>query len=346
VRGFMSNNVTIKDIAAIAGVSYSTVSRCLNNSPLVSENTRIKVNAIAKKLDFEFNANARGLITSRANAVGIVLPEGFSQVNVNAYHGLLLNSLRNSLEKKDVDLIVSYQTNHFTKQNNIIRLVNRKKIDGLLFLIEEPSEETLSFIKSRDFPSVFVHYPPSQKNEDFDTVYTDHFYGGQIVAKHLLKKGHKKFTVITVKEYHQEFKLREEGFCQEVLKNGGTINYLQTSFDYWNAKICCERNLDSILKTSAIFGLNDLIALGAMRALNDNLINIPSDIAIIGYDNSEFSEYSNPSLTTIHQPREELARLSIERLFEQINNFSKHNNNVLRKKKISIKPTLVERSST
>ena len=341
----MANNVTIKDIAALAGVSYSTVSRCLNDSPLVSDKTKKKVNEIAKNLDFEFNANARGLITSTANAVGIVLPEGFSQVNVNAYHGLLLNSLRNSLEKRDVDLIVTYQTNHFTNQNNIIRLVNRKKIDGLILLIEDPSLETLSFIKSRDFPSVFVHYPPSRKIDNFDVVYTDHFVGGQIVAKHLFEKGHKDFTVFSVEEYHKEFKLREEGFCQEIYKLGGTINNLKTKLDYWSAKKCCEDNLDSIKKTTAIFGLNDLIALGVMRALKNENINIPSDIAIVGYDNSEFSEYSNPSLTTIHQPREELALFSLERLFSQINK-EFDNDNIKLKKKISIQPVLIERDST
>ncbi len=341
----MANNVTIKDIAALAGVSYSTVSRCLNDSPLVSDNTKKKVNEIAKNLDFEFNANARGLITSTANAVGIVLPEGFSQVNVNAYHGLLLNSLRNSLEKRDVDLIVTYQTNHFTNQNNIIRLVNRKKIDGLILLIEDPSLETISFIESRDFPSVFVHYPPSKKIDDFDVVYTDHFVGGQIVAKHLFEKGHKDFTVFSVEDYHKEFKLREEGFCQEVYKRGGTINNLKTKLDYWSAKKSCEDNMASIKNTTAIFGLNDLIALGVMRALKNENISIPSDIAIVGYDNSEFSEYSNPSLTTIHQPREELALFSLERLFSQINK-EFDNENIKLKKKISIQPVLIERDST
>lgn len=341
----MPNNITIKDIAAIAGVSYSTVSRCLNDSPLVSEKTKERVNQIAKELDFEFNANARGLITSKANAVGIVLPEGFSQVNVNAYHGLLLNSLRNSLEKRDVDLIITYQTNHFTKQNNIIRLVNRKKIDGLILLIEDPTTETISFINSRQVPAVFVHYPPTKKIDNFDIIYTDHYVGGQIVAKHLLNKGHKNFSVIAVKDYHKEFYLREVGFCDEVLKNGGTINKLYSPLDYWGGKKCCEDNLDSILKTTALFGLNDLIALGAMRALKNNKINIPNDIALVGYDNSEFSEYSNPSLTTIHQPREELAYFSLEKLFAQINKEYDNANSQMRKK-ISIQPVLIERDSS
>lgn len=341
----MANNVTIKDIAALAGVSYSTVSRCLNDSPLVSEKTKKKVNEIANDLDFEFNANARGLITSKANAVGIVLPEGFSQVNVNAYHGLLLNSLRNSLEKRDVDLIVTYQTNHFTNHNNIIRLVNRKKIDGLILLIEDPTDETLSFIKQRDFPSVFVHYPPTSKIDNYDVIYTDHYTGGVLVAQHLLSKGHKSFTVIGVSEYHKEFNLREQGFCDEINKNGGTLNKLSSLLDYWSAKKCCEDNMDSILKTTALFGLNDLISLGAMRALKNKKIDIPKDIAIVGYDNSEFSEYSNPSLTTIHQPREELAIFSLERLFAQINN-EFENENIKMKKKISIEPVLIERDSS
>lgn len=339
----MGKKVTIKDIAAIAGVSFSTVSRCLNDSPLVSEATKNKVNKIAKELNFEFNANARGLITSKANAVGIVLPEGFSQVNVNAYHGLLLNSLRNHLEKWDVDLILTYQTNHFTKKNNITRLVNRNKVDGLILLIEDPSDETLSFITKTEVPSVFLHYPPTSKIENFDVIYTDHYAGGTLVAQHLINKGHREFTVICVSEYHKEFKLREQGFCNEVKKHGGRINILSSHLDYWSAKKCCEENIKSILKTTAIFGLNDLIALGAMRALKNNNVNIPNDISIVGYDNSEFSEYSNPSLTTIHQPREELAAFSLETLFSQIN--KEFDNKTRQKKKIKIQPVLLKRDS-
>ncbi|MGD1822289.1 MAG: LacI family DNA-binding transcriptional regulator [Pleomorphochaeta sp.] len=338
----MSNNITIKDIAAIAGVSYSTVSRCLNDSPLVSEKTKYKVNKIAKELDFEFNANARGLITSKANTIAIVLPEGFSKINISAYHNILLNSLRTNLEKRDVDLIVTYQINHYTNHNNIIRLINRKKIDGLILLIEDPNEETIDFIKNRDVPSVFVHYPPIEKTENFDIVYTDHYEGGKIVAKHLLKKGHKHFTVLAVDDYHKEFKLRETAFCDEIIKNGGTINKLFCSLDYWSGKECVESNIDSILKTTAIFGLNDLIALGAMRALNKLNVKIPHDISIVGYDNSEFSEYANPSLTTIHQPREELALFAVDKLFRQINNEGSLDNT----NKISIKPVLIERDST
>ncbi len=338
----MSKNLTIKDIAAIAGVSYSTVSRCLNDSPLVSEKTKEKVNQIAKEYGFEFNANARGLITSKANSVGIVLPEGYSQVNINAYHGLLINSIRNGLEERDVDLIITYQNNHFTNDNNIIRLVNRKKIDGLILLLENPSDETLNFLKRRNFPSVFVHYPPTKKLDNFSTIYTDHYSGGELVAKHLLSKGHINFTVISVEEFHIEFDLREKGFCDTILKHGGTINKLSCSLDYWSAKKCCENNFDSILKTTAIFGLNDLIALGAMRVIKNNKINIPNEISIVGYDNSEFSQYSNPSITTIHQPREKIAKYSINTLFEIMNN----ENENPKINTIKIDPLLIQRDSS
>ncbi len=341
----MSKNLTIKDIAEIANVSYSTVSRCLNDSPLVSDKTKEKVNKIAKEYNFQFNANARGLITSKANAIGIVLPEGFSQVSINAYHGLLLNSLRNALEEKDVDLIVTYQNNHFTKENNIVRLVNRRKIDGLILLIESPSDETLNFIRKRNFPAVFLHYPPIRKLEDFQAVYTDHYSGGALVAKHLISKGHSNFTVICVEQEHIEFRLRESGFCDTVIKNGGTINKLSCDLDYWSAKKCCENNFDSIMKTTALFGSNDLIALGAMRVMKNNKVNIPNQIAVVGYDNSEFSEYANPSLTTIHQPREKLALYSIEKLFESIDNFDNIKINDI-DKKIKINPILIQRDSS
>jgi len=154
----LRKRVTIKDIAREAGVSFSTVSRCLNNSSLVAESTRIRVRNIADEIGFEFNSNARSLITSQSGTIGIILPENFTVVNVNVYHGMLMNNLRISLEKADLDLIVTYEENHFTGKNNIFQLVSRNKVDGLILLVENPSSQSLEFLETRQVPYVCLHY--------------------------------------------------------------------------------------------------------------------------------------------------------------------------------------------
>ncbi len=339
----MSNNTTIKDIAKIAKVSYSTVSRSLNDSPLVSESTKQKVVKLANQLHFEFNANARGLILNKSNAIALVLSDQFLELNFISYNDLLLKSYLDIFDKKNIDLILIKQKDLLSSKNRIIQYINSKKIDGLIFLVEKPSDETLSFLNEINFPSIFVYYATNTKLKNFNVVYNDYYKGGMMLASHLIKKGHTKFTIICFNEYHKEFSLRTEGFISEVKKIGGFINKLSCDLKYESAKKCCEDNISSIIKTTAVFGINDIIALGAMRALLDYKINIPKDIAIVGYDDSQLSKCCNPSLTTIHLNREEMVKLCIDNLLRQIR---EKDNNIKYVEEIVLDPILIERDST
>ncbi len=339
-----SSQVTIKDIAEIAGVSFSTVSRSLNNSGQVSEKTRTRICKIAEDLGFEFNAGARSMITSRSGTVGIVLPEQYTLINVNVYHGMLMNSLRTYLEKADMDLIVTYQKNHFNQNNNIKRLITRKKIDGLILLEEFIEEETLSFLKARNFPFVCIHYPPSPLVKDEEVVFTDHYTGGVLVAEHLLSLGKTSFLLLTEGDPHQEFVLRERGFTETVNKAGYRFKRLVAHLNYHDAVDLMRENIRFARGADAIFAINDLMAMGAMTVLRDEGYRIPEDIAVVGYDDSEFARYSSPTLTSIHQPREELAHISCDRLFMQME--KQRQKEQYYKKRISIQPVLIKREST
>jgi LacI family transcriptional regulator len=339
----MSKNITIKDIGKIANVSYSTVSRSLNDSPLVSEITKNNVIKIAKELNFEFNANARGLILSKSNTVALVLSDKFPYLDNNSYQGLLLKSYIDIFDIKGIDLILLKQKDFNNNKNNVIQHIKSKKIDGLIFFVENINSETLSFVKEMNFPVIFVHYPPTPKLNNFNVIYSDYYKGGRLLAAHLLKKNHIKFTIVCNDEYNEEYHLREKGFCDEIQKHGGTINKLSCQLNFISAVECCEENIESITKTTALFGINDQIALGAMKALSEHKIKIPDDIALVGYDNSELSKYSSPSLTTINLNRDQMVQSCIENLMSQIKNLDKK---VKPNEKIILEPLLIERASS
>ncbi len=339
-----SNQVTIKDIAEIAGVSFSTVSRCLNDSPLVSDKTKQKVSQIAGDLGFEFNSSARGLITSQVGTVGIVLPEQFTEVSVNVYHGMLMNSLRTSLEKSDVDLIVTYQKNHFNGKNNITRLVTRRKVDGLILLVEDIDKETLEFLKNHQVPFVCTHYPPASNIKDQDVIYTDHSAGGKLVAEHLLGRNRKSFGMFPVQTPHLEFKLRARGYREVLEKAGYRVSNFPCDSTVESAYEMVKENMAEIVKCDALFAMNDLMAIGAIRAIQENALSVPEDIAVVGYDDSEHGRYIKPMLTSIHQPKEELAVLSCQRLFYQMD--KQKAGLTIKKKLIRIQPELVIRYSS
>lgn len=336
--------VTIKDIAVIAGVSFSTVSRCLNDSPNVSDATKKKVLKISKDLGFAFNANARNLVKSESKTICVVLPEHYSDINVNVYHSMLINAIQTNIEEYGYDLLISYEFNKKNHENNIVRLVSMKKVDGLILLLEKIGQDTKKILEETSLPVIFAHYPPTEFDTDKDIIFTDHFYGGQLVANSFISQGLTKFLVIKVKENHQEFNLRDMGFIDLVEKNNGTVKHLVSDTTYDSAYEVVKNNIEIFKGIEAVFCLNDLMAIGAMSALQDAGYSIPKDILIIGYDDSEFSRYSKPSLSSIHQPKEDLAFLISQRLMLLLK--KRKNKESVGSKRISIQPIIIEREST
>ena len=337
-------SATIKDIAVLAGVSYSTVSRSLNGSSLVSEATRVKVARIAEELDFEFNASARGLITRKVGTIGIVLPEFYTEINVNVYHGMLMNDLRTSLERADVDLIVTYQKNHFSKENNVIRLVTRKKVDGLIMLVENLDDETLQFLRRRQFPFLCTHFPPAVNLREEDVIFTDHVSGGRQAARHLISVGRRKLVKLAVIGDHLEFQMRESGFRAETEARGLDFTRLESDSSVDSAYRAVLDGFDRIADCDGLFASNDLMAIGAIRALVEKGRRVPEDISVVGYDDSSYARYFSPSITSVHQPREELAVMACDRLFSQMD--KREAGEEVLCSHISIRPKLIVRESS
>ena len=338
-------NITIKDIAKIAKVSYSTVSRSLNDSNLVAETTKKKIQKIAKQLGFEFDASARGLVTRRVGTIGIILPNNFNNFNIYTHHVSLMNQLRTVLEKEDYDLIVSFYKNHFNNIDNIKRLINRRKVDGLIILKPRLDNDTLDYIIEKSIPFVFSHYPLELNHSDVESVYPDNFYGGSIVAKHYLDRGYKKFVCINSITRDLEFNLRIEGFRNIIFSEKSdniSLEILYGDLSFESGYKLTKDNFDIFKKSEAVFSINDMMAFGIMKALNEVGLRIPDDIAIIGYDNSDLCEFFTPKVTSVHQRQEIIALKTCERLISKILNKDNYTNI----RQFIIKPELVIRESS
>ncbi|WP_432664917.1 LacI family DNA-binding transcriptional regulator [Wukongibacter baidiensis] len=336
--------ITIKDIAKIAGVSYSTVSRSLNDSPLVAQSTKDQIKKIAEDLGFEFNANARSLTTSKTGTIGIIYPENFDEFGIHLYYGSLHYQLRKSLEAVDLDLIVAFPKNRATKENNIKKLITRQKVDGLIIAQFDLDQDTMRFIDNAKIPFVFFHHPVDPKLEDVDAVCTDHFKGGYLATQHLIKTGRRNIMCIPAGS-DREFNLRTEGYKAALKDNGIKFDsnlIIEGKPDFELAKEIIKKNIQLVKSIDGIFAQTDLMAWGVIEALKEMNIAVPDDIAVVGYDDIELSTYITPKLTTIHQPREEIAILTCERLHELLNS---KNTKRKRKKKTELVPTLVIRES-
>ncbi len=344
--------ITIRDIAKIAGVSHATVSRSLNNSPLVAEETRNKINEIAHSLGFQFNANARSLSTNKSGTICIIYPESQDEHGVSMYYTSLINQLRDSLEKVGIDIIVTFPKNNFTGESNIKRLIVSRKIDGIMIVhpnLVDVDEQVLHFLEMSKVPYVFLHhYPIFIEENTADAIYTDHVRGGFLAAEHLILQGHKRIACITShgQQKSTEFIQRTEGY--KAALSSYNIPYDKDLLFYGDRDIMSgykliKENIDYLISKSvtAIFAQTDLMAIGVMDALKELRYAIPGDFSIVGYDDIELIKSFKPNLTTIHQPREEIALLGCQRLIDLING--------KKKKKIintMLQPKLIIREST
>lgn len=322
----MQKRLTIRDIARIAEVSPSTVSRSLNDSPLVSYQTKARVREIAEKGNFSFNATARSLVTQRTGIIGLICPDSFDEYQYSLHLTLLINQIRRILETEDFDLIVKFRYDA-NGDNTVRHLLDSRKVDGLIIINPDISEEELGYIHYHQIPSVFVQaIPPKVDLQGENYVFADHVAGGTIATNHLIRLGHEQILCFTVDTPEGSFHERTEGYrralrdhdlpvVEELIQVGdGTFE-----FGYQFAVQHTERFRGGI---TAIFSQTDIMALGAIEGLWDSGFKVPRDVAIVSYDDIGFGKDFRPRLSTVHQPRDRLAVAACKRLGRMLSGVS------------------------
>ena len=337
--------ITIKDIAEQAQVSVSTVSRSLNDSPLVARGTKQKIIDIAEKLGFEFNSSARGLSTNQIGTIGIILPADYDHIHVHLYHSGLHNHLRRSLEREDMDLIVTFLENRFTGVNNVQKLVRRRKVDGLILVDPRFDQATERFLNQERIPYVYSHYPPPEPRSDVDWVYVDHEQGGMLVGQLFADRGFRHVISFRDTSGSLEFQQRLRGFRAGLQPAGKAIDLVEISGESTfesGFEIAQSRNPD-ISKADALFALNDLMALGLIHGLQSRGCRVPEDVRVVGYDDTALASRLRPLLTTVRQPAEEVAFLTCERLIRVIRD--RQGDRIHLPSQIALQPHLVLRET-
>lgn len=319
----MKRKLTIKDIAELANVSPSTVSRSLNGNTRIGKDTREKIKRIAIEHGFSFDTNARSLITHKTGVVGLIYPDHFRKYQHSFFLTLLMNKIRDSLEEHEYDLIVKFKENQTTGQSNIRYLVNSNKVDGLLIVHSELEQADFDFLHEKDVP--FVLLQAKQNYADMgreNWVFADHRKGGYIATSHLIGLGHTNILCLMVDSPQQQFAERTEGYRQSLEDNNIPVNeerIMLCDGTFENGYRLVREHRSSVKKVTAIFAQTDIMALGAIEALHDIGVSVPGDIAVVAYDDIEFGKHFRPKLTTVRQPRDQLAVLACERLREMLN---------------------------
>jgi LacI family transcriptional regulator len=337
--------MTIKDLAKIAGVSHSTVSRSLNDSPLISKETKERIKKLAREHHFDLNASARSLSTRKTGTIGIICTEVYDAQRNSLYIAQLLDLIRINLDAAGYDSIITFPENRKTGESNIRRLITQRKVDGLLLIIPELDEEDRVLIERYSLPHIFLHFKHGHFDGPAEYIYSDHFRGGYLAGEHLIKSGRDRIITMTEDLSKTEYFDRTEGFLaalddHEIEPAENHILYGEVSFDYGFQAIM--DNTEILSRIDGIFAQADIVALGAIEALRELGFRVPKDIGVIGYDDILLGGLFRPRLTTVHQPKEQQANLGVKRLLDMLGDDEVSTSVPLRK---IVEPVLVVRDS-
>jgi len=310
---------TIRDIAKLAGVSHSTVSRALNGSTLISLSTREKIRNIADQMGFEFNEGARRLKNRKTGIIGIIYFSVLNDFRSSLYTNELFRDLRHNLESVGLDALLVEAYSGQSGQSNIVRLIRQNKVDGFIIIHPEIRSEDYQLILAQKLPVVHVHIVPELAPRDsMDCFFTDNFQGGLLAGQHLVDSGCKKIQVVRINEKKsEEFRLRTAGFLDAVEKAGLFVDEnhdLTCRCSYEGGYQVADANLKYLETLDGIFVPADIMAFGFLNALREEGLRVPQELKVIGYDDSPVSRMTLPPLTTIHQPRETLTEKACHRI--------------------------------
>jgi len=306
---------TIYDVARHAGVGVGTVSRVLNDSPQVSEHTRQKVQTSIEELDYHPSPIAQRLSLRKTFTVGVIVPFFTRPSFVERLRGI-----ESYLSNNGYDLVL-YNVETAEKRDAAFReLPTSHRFDGLLLISLHPTDEDVIGFERADVPVVLIdtHHPA------LTCVVIDDVRGGHIATQHLLELGHTRIACIgDVPEAPYRFTAsysRYQGYCQALEESGIPCReeyYRCARHGQEQARDMTRQLLDLTEPPTAIFAASDTQAMGAMEAVRERGLLIPHDIALVGYDDLEISQYLE--LTTIRQPLFESGVKGSKLLLDKLN---------------------------
>ncbi len=327
---------TLKDIAQEAGVSAMTVSKALNNQRGVSETTRLRIQKIAKQLNYSQNLVAKGLRVSETRTVGVVLSDSSEMVMTKILHGI-----QDVTNTRDYSVIIANTNRNVELERNAIKTLVSKRIDGLLLVAPGLYlPEDVEWLQSLGIP--FTMLMRQNEESNVDTVINDNYLGGYQCVEHLVQQGCKSFLFVLI-EHSLSSQERLKGYTQALrdYKIPNTqCRFLETKSVPEAGYNMMYQVASELHKYDAVVCACDTMAIGAMEALLEMGLNIPEDICLMGYDGIDFAKYLRVPLSTIAQPLYQIGSEGMEVLLDRI----KYPDTATRK--LVLKSELIVRQST
>jgi len=322
--------VTLKNIASYLGLSYTTVSRALNNHKEIKPSTRKLVKETADSMGYVPNSIAQGLVMKKTKTLGLILPD-----ITDSFMAELAKEIEIVSSRSGYTLFLCNTNWSKERTRNYVKKLIERRVDGIIMI---PTSKDISFLESAlKYDTRIIFIGSSLKEIEVKSIQVDNYKAIKIAVFHLLAKNKKNIAYLGG---GKELFVNEERFTafKDILQSNNLFNpKLVENFHEIrkDGYLLVEELLKKQIKFDSIIAFNDIIAMGAIKKLKELNIRVPEDVAVIGFDDSPISKILGVGLSTIKQPIEEMAKLAFDEVIK-----NKDNKNIL------LDPIFIQRSSS
>jgi LacI family transcriptional regulator len=306
---------TMKDVAELAGVSVTTVSHVLNKTRYVDRRLVRRVESAFKSLHYQPNALARGLRRKETRMLGIVVPD-----NSNPYFAELARSIEDACFECDYNLILCNSDEDAAKERAYLSLLTEKRVDGIIFVTSGEGRSGVEAVLEQNVPVVVLDR--ELKGTKCDSIVVDNRSGARQATLHLMRGNHRRIGCICGPRNLSSARERLQGY-QDALTEArlpvDTKLIQAGDFHIDGGCAAMQALLDIPNRITAVFASDDLMAMGALRAIAARGLRVPDDVAVVGFDGIALGRYTLPALTTMAQPVREIAKLATDLVLARVN---------------------------
>jgi LacI family transcriptional regulator len=321
----MKAKSTLKQIALELGVSVSTVSKALNDSPEISEPTKIKIQEFAKLKNYKPNITAINLKNRSTRTIGVIIPN-----ILNSFFAKVFTGIEEVADKKGYNIITCISNESLAKEINTMQMLSNSTVDGFILSISEEAQKLHEYQHFNDIikdGTPIVMFDRIANEVNCDKVVVDDFESAINATQHLIDTGCKKIALFSSIDNLSVGKLRAKGYFEALLKNGVTTDMdlvvLADTDEEFDVKVT---DLFKNNKIDGIFAVNEHVSVAGIKMGLKNGYKIPDDLSVIGFADGAWSRRLTPSLSTVSQHGPEIGRAAATLLIEKLTNRSEEYN--------------------
>lgn len=304
--------ISIKDIARVAKVSHSTVSRALHNSPLVSHETAERIRRIAREKGYRPSAIARSLVTRRTKTIGVVVTR-----IADPFIAEVVNGIEEIANDHGYSVFLANSDANPDREVKVVHSFHERRVDGILVTASRVGALYMPLLDEMRVPTVLINN--QHPGEFVHSVMIDNPAASRLATEHLIRLGHRRIAYIGDQFGFQSDTERFAGYRSAL--EVADVPFLPELIAHGDGKPegglrAMEKLLALTKPPTAVFCYNDMSALGALRAIHEQGLRVPEDISVVGFDDLFIASYTRPALTTVSQPMRQMGRMAMDILIK------------------------------